>query len=184
MKLFRFLVFLLLIPRTRAAAQELSHIQFTVRDGLPGSAIYQSLQDRSGFIWFCTDQGVSCFDGRTFRNFFKKDGLPDNEIVKLYLDSKGNIWFISIKGIPSVYYNGSIWRIESCKGVFAITEDVRTNSMILISSYTVGRASWTGYYKSVNTPGHWHFTPTLVRVENEVEGKGVAILRASSNRKL
>src|SRR5690349_6843769 len=63
--------------------QELAYRQYTVKDGLPGSIVYQSLQDRNGFIWFATNQGVSRFDGRTFRNFSGEDGLPDNDIVKL-----------------------------------------------------------------------------------------------------
>jgi len=171
---------LLLISGTWAGAQELSHIQFTVKDGLPGSVVYQSLQDRRGFVWFGTDQGVSRFDGRTFRNFSKKDGLPDNEILKLHQDCRGNIWFISLKGIPSVFYNDSIFSLDSCKGIYGISEDARTGSIFLLSAIAEGRRSWVGYYKSVNTPGGWHFVPSLVTVENEIGGKGMAMLRASA----
>ena len=184
MKTFKTLIAFLLISRTWAGAQELSHIQFTVKDGLPGSAIYQSLQDKSGFIWFCTDQGVSRFDGRTFRNFSKKDGLPDNEIVKLYQDSRGNIWLISLKGTPSVFYNGSILSMDSCKGVYAISEDARTGDIFLLSNFVDTNTSWVGYYRSVNTPGHWRFTPALVTLENEVGSKGLGMPRASWNKKL
>src|SRR5258707_9599636 len=106
------LVFFLMVLGCRC--QEVSYRQFTVKDGLPGSIVYQSLQDRNGFIWFATNQGVSRFDGRTFRNFSKEDGLPDNDIVKLYLDKHNNVWFISLMGIPSVFYHNSIIRFDNC----------------------------------------------------------------------
>ena len=98
------LLLLLILTGITCHAQELAYRQYTVKDGLPGSIVYQCLQDRNGFIWFATNQGVSRFDGRTFRNFSKEDGLPDNDIVKLYLDKFNNIWFISLLGIPSVFY--------------------------------------------------------------------------------
>ena len=182
----KFLVVLMLTlgARTTVTPQELSHIQFTVRDGLPGSVVYQCLQDRSGFMWFCTDQGVSCFDGRTFRNFFKNDGLPDNEVLKLYLDTYGNVWFISLKGIPSVFYKGSILRADACKGVYAITEDHRSGCIILLSSYVEGSSTWVGYYKSPNTPGHWRWSSSMTTIDKELNGKGIPLLRASSEKEI
>lgn len=182
--MYRHLLVLLLIQGTWASAQELSHIQFTVRDGLPGSVVYQCLQDRSGFIWFCTDQGVSCFDGRTFRNFSKNDGLPDNEVLKLYLDTYGNVWFISLKGIPSVFYKGSILSMDACKGVYAITEDRRTGSIILLSYCAERSVVKIGFYKSPNTPGHWRWSSSMTTICNELEGKGVPLLRASSGKEI
>jgi len=133
--------------------QELSYRQFTVKDGLPGAIVYQSLQDRNGFIWFATNQGVSRFDGRNFRNFSKEDGLPDNDIVKLYLDRYNNVWFISLMGIPSVFYHDSIIRIGSCTGVISICEDGLTDSIIMVR--VVGGDH--GYYRSINRPGQWKF---------------------------
>jgi ligand-binding sensor domain-containing protein len=154
----KLLTLLFLIHNLVADAQELSHILYTVRDGLPGSNVYQCLQDRSGFMWFCTNQGVSRFDGKTFRNFSKEDGLPDNEILKLYLDAYGNVWFISLKGVPSVYYKGNIQCLDSCKNVYAITEDFSKKSILLLTSELAHGGTALGYYQSPNTPGHWDFT--------------------------
>src|ERR1700759_2057260 len=126
--------------------QELSYKQFTVKDGLPGSIVYQCLQDNNGFIWFATNQGVSRFDGRTFKNFSKEDGLPDNDILKLYLDKYNNVWFISLLGIPSVYYNGAIHRLDSCQSVYAIVEDFLTDSIFLIAHISKSGVNHFGYY--------------------------------------
>lgn len=144
-----------------AQAQELSHVVYTVKDGLPGSNVYQCLQDHSGFIWFCTNQGVSRFDGKTFRNFSEEDGLPDNEILKLYLDAYGDVWFISLKGIPSVYYHGTIHRLDTCKNVYAVTEDLRTGDLLMLTVHDVGGIYRVGYYKSPDIPGHWTFSESL-----------------------
>ncbi|HET6252534.1 MAG TPA: histidine kinase [Puia sp.] len=140
-------------------AQELAYRQFTVKDGLPGSIVYHCLQDRKGFIWFATNQGVCRFDGHSFRTFTKKDGLPDNDILQLYLDRWDNIWMISFVGIPAVMHGDSIVRFDSCRGVNAICEDRRTDSILLITNYAA--AQQVGYYRSPDSSGKWKFTNDL-----------------------
>lgn len=163
--------------------QELSYKQFTVKDGLPGSVVYQTLQDRSGFIWFATNQGVSRFDGRTFTNYFKEDGLPDNEIIKLYLDKFNNIWFISFTGIPAVFHKGAIIRFDSCRNVKAICEDPLTDSVVMISDSFNGNKTCWGYYQSLNISGKWQFTPCFT--ENDPAGLfNKSFLRSSSPEKI
>ncbi|HYC27399.1 MAG TPA: two-component regulator propeller domain-containing protein, partial [Chitinophagaceae bacterium] len=44
-------------------AQEYSYKQFTTADGLPSNVVYSAYQDSKGFIWFCTNAGVSRFNG-------------------------------------------------------------------------------------------------------------------------
>lgn len=173
----RGIVFLLAILVISAAAigQEPSYRQLTVKDGLPGSIVYNCLQDAKGFIWFATNQGVSRFDGRNFRNFTKEDGLPDNDILKLYLDQYDNIWFISFIGTPSVLYHDSIIRFDKCKGVLAICEDRIAGTIQLIMSDPI--LDLAGYYHSPNRPGQWHFTPELSPVELSF---GHPILRAAT----
>ena len=158
--MYRAVVFVCcIIAITTSHAQELAYRQFTVRDGLPGSVVYHCIQDRKGFIWFATNQGVSRFDGRTFHTYTKKDGLPDNEILKLYLDRFDNVWFLSWIGIPSVMHNDSIIRFENCRGVNAISEDQQTDSILLVSDDRSGETA--GYYRSPDSSGRWKFTADL-----------------------
>ena len=171
-------------PGIQAHSQELSHIQYTVRDGLPGSIVYQCLQDNDGFMWFATNQGVSRFDGKTFKNFTKENGLPDNEILKLYQDSYGDIWFISLQGIPSVLYKGTILQIAGCTDVYDITEDFITGSILLLSNYSQDHIRHIGYYRSSNTPGHWSFRPSMRTFGTEKDKERVSLLRASSSDKI
>ncbi|WP_167291651.1 sensor histidine kinase [Paraflavitalea devenefica] len=159
-------------------SQELAYKQYTTKDGLPGSAVYQALQDKEGFLWFATNQGVGRFDGSLFKYFSKEDGLPDNEVIKLYADKHNNIWFISLSGIPAVFYQGKIRQIN-CKGVVAIAEDPFTDTIYLISVRNEKQASSYGYYQSANTPGNWHFTGTFREAPNNKPVEGWPILRAS-----
>lgn len=82
---------------------------YTINNGLPSNKIYNILEDRNGFIWICTDLGVSRFDGVNFVNYTSNEGLPDNEILGMFEDQKGRIWFNSFSSEPSYYFDGKIY---------------------------------------------------------------------------
>jgi len=173
------LLLTLILTGLNCCCQELSYRQFTVKDGLPGSIVYQSLQDRNGFIWFATNQGVSRFDGRTFRNFTKEDGLPDNEILKLYLDKHDNLWFISLAGIPSLLYNNSIIRFDSFTEARSVCEDGLTDSIVIMNGHTSKQLY--GYSQSANKPGKWNFEFHSCPVKANTD---YLVLRASAPKKI
>ena len=179
---YPFIAFLL-ISALHLYSQEPAYKQFTVKDGLPGSVVYHTLQDKNGFIWFATNQGVSRFDGRTFRNFTKEDGLPDNDIIKLYLDKYNNVWFISFVGIPAVYHDGAIKRFDNCKGVTQITEDQLSDSIILFAATYEGPRAFLGYYTSPNISNKWKFT-SFFKESHVLMTGGWPMLRASSPGKI
>ena len=53
--------------------------QLTLSEGLPDNIVYSCFQDSRSYIWFCTANGVSRYDGRKFQNFTISNGLADNE---------------------------------------------------------------------------------------------------------
>jgi hypothetical protein len=65
-------------------------------------------QDNLGFIWFATNNGLTRFDGKNFKNFTVNDGLPDNEVLRIYPDSMGRVWIASFKNELAYYENGKI----------------------------------------------------------------------------
>ncbi|HHG83879.1 MAG TPA: hypothetical protein ENJ82_03955, partial [Bacteroidetes bacterium] len=73
-----------------------SHL--TVRDGLPGQTVYEVRQDRAGFIWMATENGLFRYDGHHSRTWTQKDGLPDNEVLSLMEDDQGRIWVATSRG--------------------------------------------------------------------------------------
>lgn len=97
---------------TKAFTQTFSYKNFTVDNGLPSSEVYQVIQDKKGYIWFGTNQGVSRYDGYKFKNFDKLDGLPDNTVLEIYEDYRGRIWFIPLTGKLSYYFDNKIIEYE------------------------------------------------------------------------
>jgi ligand-binding sensor domain-containing protein/signal transduction histidine kinase len=49
---------------------------FTTVDGLPHDRVKRIRQDRSGFLWFATTEGLARFDGRSFVSYGVREGLP------------------------------------------------------------------------------------------------------------
>jgi ligand-binding sensor domain-containing protein len=67
---------LLLALWSGAAAQQLPVKTYTVADGLAHDEVGAILQDSHGFLWFCTPEGLSRFDGYLFTTYGERDGLP------------------------------------------------------------------------------------------------------------
>ncbi len=95
-----------------ATAQEPACIKFGMDDGLPSQIIYSTMQDRDGYIWICTANGVSRYDGFHFQNFSLKDGLCDVENFYAVEDSSGRVWFDSFNGKICYWENGTIHKID------------------------------------------------------------------------
>lgn len=128
------LMVLLLVLGYYAPAQTRRLVQYLHVNGLPSNTIYQSLQDREGFIWFATDAGLSRFDGHSFTNFTVKDGLPDNEVLGLDW-SRGNLRIFTFNHKVAIY-DFSTHRIVSERQ----EPSLRNDSLVV-------HASLSGYFK-------------------------------------
>ncbi|GAB3688614.1 two-component regulator propeller domain-containing protein [Spirosoma flavus] len=82
---------------------------FTAENGLSGSVVSDIHQDRSGFLWIATEDGLNRFDGITFtvyRHDRKNDtGILSNLLQDLYEDKAGRMYVGSIEGLQ--YYNSA-----------------------------------------------------------------------------
>ena len=64
-----------------------------IKDGLSQNTVNAILQDKQGFMWFGTKDGLNRFDGLSFRIFKKEESdLGNNFITALHEDKAGNIW--------------------------------------------------------------------------------------------
>src|SRR5438093_4732745 len=90
------LTFLLLFPAT-LRAERLPLKSYTVADGLPNNVINKIVRDSRGFLWFCTNEGLSRFDGYSFTNFGVDQGLP-HAIVNDFLETRSSELWIATNG--------------------------------------------------------------------------------------
>lgn len=103
------LLLMLAVVAPPCTAQPLLLRHYTVKDGLPSNVVYSIFQDRQGYVWFCTDQGISQFDGHHFYNYSINEGLPDNEIFDIAEDNYGRYWLTCYNHQPCFLYQGRIY---------------------------------------------------------------------------
>lgn len=68
------------------------YTQYTSKDGLESSEVHCIHQDRDGFLWVGTNQGLCRFDSETWTVLTSIDGLPDNMVTKIEEDAQGRLW--------------------------------------------------------------------------------------------
>jgi ligand-binding sensor domain-containing protein len=122
---------------------------FTVKDGLPSSEVYFSMQDSKGYMWFCTDGGVSRFDGYAFHNYSSQDGLKDNTVFGCIEDNKGKIWFRTLSGRLFYFEDDSIYGIPANDRITTQVRNGVVNSVYVDSGDTIwaGISPGVGYFK-------------------------------------
>ena len=86
-----------------AQAPKLKFKHITNEQGLSNSTIENIYQDKRGFMWFGTRDGLNRYDGfqiTTFK-YDPKDStsISDNYIQSIYEDRDGNIWVGTINGL-------------------------------------------------------------------------------------
>jgi signal transduction histidine kinase/DNA-binding response OmpR family regulator/ligand-binding sensor domain-containing protein len=78
------------------AQAPLGYETISAAQGLSQGMVYDILQDKEGFIWVGTKDGLNRYDGYNFKVFtndpYNAKTLSSNSINKLFEDSKGRIW--------------------------------------------------------------------------------------------
>lgn len=70
--------------------------------GLSQSTVYSITQDKYGFIWIGTADGLNRYDGYTLKKYFhdseKPNSLSNSRIYNLYVDRDGELWIATLGG--------------------------------------------------------------------------------------
>lgn len=82
---------------------KLNFEKLTIENGLSSSAIYAIHQDKTGFMWFGTENGLNRYDGYNF-TIFKHNRDDVNSIADDYTwdiceDKDGKLWFATNDGL-------------------------------------------------------------------------------------
>ncbi|MGJ1266136.1 hybrid sensor histidine kinase/response regulator transcription factor [Sphingobacterium spiritivorum] len=95
-------------------AQEPLFNRFSSEDGLSPGAVLSIAQDRDGFMWFGTQNGLARFDTRRFKIYKHDlrvaDGELKNYITRLLVDSQNNLWVGTRNGLMK--YNSVTDQLE------------------------------------------------------------------------
>ena len=81
------------------SAQHPSFRLFSTDDGLVRNWVTRIHRDSKGYLWFCTVEGISLFDGYRFANFSTLDGLPSRLVSDMVETQSGEIWFSTLAGL-------------------------------------------------------------------------------------
>jgi ligand-binding sensor domain-containing protein/signal transduction histidine kinase len=72
---------------------------YTMSDGLAHDRVNRIVRDSRGFMWFCTSEGLSRFDGYEFKNYTQDDGLPHRGVSDFLETRSGNLWIATGDGL-------------------------------------------------------------------------------------
>jgi len=90
---------LVLATATNLMAQRYTFRQYGSQEGLTNLSVNCLMQDRIGYIWVGTDNGLFRYDGNSFRTFSHADGLPNSEIRALAESPDGALWAATQGGV-------------------------------------------------------------------------------------
>src|SRR5215472_9410275 len=92
----------LLIPFTTIFSQQERQYAFThfsTNNGLVSNSVFNIAQDKQGYIWLATVDGLQRYDGNRFLTFrhsgANPHSIPADFIVQLTEDKDGNLWIYS-----------------------------------------------------------------------------------------
>jgi signal transduction histidine kinase/DNA-binding response OmpR family regulator/ligand-binding sensor domain-containing protein len=118
--IYSFFLMFFVLPFNVKGQQNFSLEHFLVEDGLPHNVVSQIIQDKKGFIWLATFNGISKYDGYSFQNYKTQSTdkvlMKNNRINKIIEDKYGRIWIKSDDYKTNTYCfdpkNESFWSTE------------------------------------------------------------------------
>ena len=154
-------------------AEQLPLKTYTASDGLIRDYISRIVLDSHGFLWFCTPEGLSRFDGYTFTNYGAADGLKGS-VRDLLQARDGTYWIATASGLyrfdPSGSKDGpmlnnhpvnafsSVTGVAASRFVFYGLTDERTlgiNTVREDAAGTIWCGTDAGLYRLERVQGRW-----------------------------
>jgi ligand-binding sensor domain-containing protein/signal transduction histidine kinase len=131
----------LLLLACFASAQLLPLRTFTVADGLAHDEVNKIIRDSGGFLWFCTGEGLSRFDGDSFVTLGVRQGLPHANVNDILETKDGDYWVATDGGLARLHRNG---RAETAMFSVVLPEGERRGAKVVNVLLASGDAVWVG----------------------------------------
>ncbi|PKI01876.1 sensory box protein [Glaciecola sp. 33A] len=97
-----------LSPATARVLTSLNFEHLSAQNGFSQSNVIQTIEDKYGFIWIVSSDGLSKYDG--FQNrLFSADGsvpgsIPSNSVSGIVIDDQRNLWIATDQGLSKYHY--------------------------------------------------------------------------------
>lgn len=148
-------VLIFLFIHTQFGFSQIHFNRLSTEDGLSNHTVYDIIQDKAGFIWIATDDGLNRYDGYDFKVFRHEaennNSLSDNAVWSITEGKDGNIWIGTKDGWLNRYDQVSNtfkkWKIES--------STIKQNSINTLFE-DQSKNIWIGTYRS----GLYRLNPT------------------------
>ncbi|WP_316825419.1 two-component regulator propeller domain-containing protein [Pedobacter miscanthi] len=171
---FYLTIFLFLMVTDCSVAQPFYFKNFQVENGLSNNSVICSLQDKRGFLWLGTKDGLNRFNGYQFKIFRNspddKHSLGGNFIHSLHEDIAGQLWVGTDRGL---------YRFDPVKETFnrfeaAPTEEIREiksdqdNNLWFIAGMTLYRYNSLTKHCTVYPPSRYFQATSICIVGKKV----------------
>jgi ligand-binding sensor domain-containing protein/two-component sensor histidine kinase len=104
---------LLLSAPVIVPAEQLPVRTYTTADGLPRDLVLRIVRDSHDFLWFCTGDGLSRFNGYDFTTYGVEQGLTNSNVNDL-IETRSGIYWVATEG--GVYrFNPSAFQTEAAQ---------------------------------------------------------------------
>jgi len=146
-----------------AFGEQLPIHTYTTADGLAGNIIDRIVRDSRGYLWFCTREGLSRFDGFQFKNFGPEQGLPV-PVSDLIETRDHDFWIATADGVARLRATDASPHFEIYRPANAHTHSVQVLAADPDGGIWVGTASGLYHLDPPNPPGALAWRLRLVDV--------------------
>lgn len=148
----RAFLYLCLLATLHAQQNPIKFEHISIQQGLSQSTVSCILQDKKGFMWFGTEDGLNRYDGYNFTIYkndsLDKTSLSDSYILSLYEDKSGTLWIGT--------YSGGLNKFDREKEQFIYykhapdSPDTLSNNMVQSIYEDSTGTLWIGTYDGLN----------------------------------
>lgn len=159
--------------------------QIGLEQGLSQSTVYAITQDKQGFMWFGTDDGLNRFDGYSVKVFKNNpsdsNSVSDNCILHLLCDDNGDLWIGTRRGglnryVPS---ENKFYHFNNITGNFFYPGSISITSIFIDSRKTLWVGTKNGLYNFDKT--NREFIRSAIVFHGKLSGDDYAVTSISEN---
>ena len=142
--------------------------QLGIEQGLSNNSVVNITQDKDGFLWFATEEGLNKFDGNRFINYYKHTNhISGNELNSIYADPTEPIIWIATQRAGMNAYNYEKDELTVFTHDDSNPNSLITNDVTHISPASDGNLWLSTYHRGIeyfnkNTGEFTHYNTTTL----------------------